>query len=354
MKKAMKAPRRAISRGRVQPRRAGLSARRTEMSHPVATRPLWMQRVSGSYNFFYFHDGNKNVSDLVSYQSARGVPAHYEYAPFGAITAATTNTAFTAFNVAEVNPYRFSSEYADDAFGLVYYNYRHYNPCVGRWLNCDPIEEEGGENLYTFCGNNPVLYVDVNGEFFLVDTLVMGALGGVIGGVSAALTGGDIGAGIAGGFISGACISICPAAAAECGAAGGAVAGFISGVRGANKAKLCGAKWHLHVAGSVVIGTVLGKYSGKLSSQLSDGLSQAAGGILTSTTTRTSSFSVSLSVVGPDIVTSISCGVTSTAAETVFLTTPEAAKKAIDEIGNGYNKTIERIDMEFEASGQFK
>ena len=119
MKKAMKAPRRAIPRGRVQPRRAGLSARRTEMSHPVATRPLWMQRVSGSYNFFYFHDGNKNVSDLVSYQSARGVPAHYEYAPFGAVTAATTNTAFTAFNAASTNPYRFSSEYANDALDLV-------------------------------------------------------------------------------------------------------------------------------------------------------------------------------------------------------------------------------------------
>ena len=69
-------------------------------SEPVATRALWMQRVSGSYSFFYFHDGNKNVSDNVSYQSARGVPAHYEYAPFGALTAATTNTAFTTFNVA--------------------------------------------------------------------------------------------------------------------------------------------------------------------------------------------------------------------------------------------------------------
>ena len=136
-------------------------------TEPVATRPLWMQRVSGTYNFFYFHDGNKNVSDLVSYQSARGVPAHYEYAPFGAVTAATTNTAFTAFNVADTNPYRFSSEYADDAFGLVYYNYRHYNPCVGRWLNCDPIEEEGGENLYAFCENNSVSYFDnVGTEIF--------------------------------------------------------------------------------------------------------------------------------------------------------------------------------------------
>ena len=26
-------------------------------TEPVATRPIWMQRVSGTYNFFCFHDG---------------------------------------------------------------------------------------------------------------------------------------------------------------------------------------------------------------------------------------------------------------------------------------------------------
>ena len=137
---AKQASRMAARHGGIQPRCAGLSPRRTEMPRPVVTRPLWMQRVSGSYNFFYFHDGNKNVSDLVSYQSARGVPAHYEYASFGAVTEATTNTVFTAFNVSEVNPYRFSSEYADDALGLVYYNYRHYEPVMGRWLSRDYVE----------------------------------------------------------------------------------------------------------------------------------------------------------------------------------------------------------------------
>ena len=50
------------------------------------------------------------------------------YSSIGALTAAATNTAFTAFNVAATNPFRFSSEYAVDALGLVYYNYRHYEP----------------------------------------------------------------------------------------------------------------------------------------------------------------------------------------------------------------------------------
>ena len=132
-------------------------------SEPVATRPLWMQRVSGTYNFFYFHDGNKNVSELVSYQAARGVPAHYEYAPFGAVTAVVTNTAITAFNVAATNPYRFSSEYADDALGLVYYNYRHYEPMMGRWLSRDPREERIMHGLYDYCANNSITAVDCLG-----------------------------------------------------------------------------------------------------------------------------------------------------------------------------------------------
>ena len=131
-------------------------------TEPVATRPLVLQR-QGGWNFFYTHDGNKNVSDVVSFQQARGVPAHYEYAPFGAVTAATTNTAFTAFNVAETNPYRFSSEYADDTLGLVYYNYRHYNPVDGRWLRRDCLEESIGFGLYLYINNQSGLYYDVLG-----------------------------------------------------------------------------------------------------------------------------------------------------------------------------------------------
>ena len=130
-------------------------------SEPVATRPLWMQRVSGTYNFFYFHDGNKNVSDVVSFQQARGVPAHYEYAPFGAVTAVVTNTAITTFNVAATNPYRFSSEYADDALGLVYYNYRHYEPVMGRWLSRDPLDSivmSTSLSMYCFIDNDCCSY----------------------------------------------------------------------------------------------------------------------------------------------------------------------------------------------------
>jgi RHS repeat-associated protein len=44
--------------------------------------------------------------------------------------------------------------------GLYLTKYRFYDPQTGRWLSRDPIEEEGGFNLYGYVGGNPVSFVD--------------------------------------------------------------------------------------------------------------------------------------------------------------------------------------------------
>ena len=48
-------------------------------TEPIATRPLVFLPASGEIAY-YFHDGNKNVSDLVD---IHGNVAHYDYTPFG-------------------------------------------------------------------------------------------------------------------------------------------------------------------------------------------------------------------------------------------------------------------------------
>ena len=78
------------------------------------------------------------------------IVAHYEYSPFGSLTKVSGD-------YADNNPFRFSSEYFDEETALVYYNYRYYNPELGRWISRDPIEEQGGFNLYCIIGNNPLL-----------------------------------------------------------------------------------------------------------------------------------------------------------------------------------------------------
>ena len=47
---------------------------------------------------------------------------------------------------------------------VAYYGYRYYDPKTGKWPSRDPIEEEGGMNLYGFVGNDGVNKWDVLGE----------------------------------------------------------------------------------------------------------------------------------------------------------------------------------------------
>ena len=46
---------------------------------------------------------------------------------------------------------------------VMYYGYRFYDPETGRWPSRDPIEEEGGVNLYGFVGNDGVNRWDLLG-----------------------------------------------------------------------------------------------------------------------------------------------------------------------------------------------
>ena len=108
-------------------------------TEPVATRPLCFRQY-GQRSAFLMHDGNKNVTDVVTVGPFNEPVAHYDYAPFGAPSATGPR--------APDNPFRFSSEFHDPTLALVYYNYRHYNPKDARWLGRDPIEEEGCNNLY--------------------------------------------------------------------------------------------------------------------------------------------------------------------------------------------------------------
>ncbi len=48
----------------------------------------------------------------------------------------------------------------DAKTGLYYFRARWYSPETGRWLSKDPIGISGGLNLYAFCGNNPVNFID--------------------------------------------------------------------------------------------------------------------------------------------------------------------------------------------------
>lgn len=53
---------------------------------------------------------------------------------------------------------------ADCETWVCFYGTRYYSPSQGRFINRDPIEEEGGLNLYAFCANNGVNSYDFLGN----------------------------------------------------------------------------------------------------------------------------------------------------------------------------------------------
>ena len=128
-------------------------------TEPTATRILmmtcWQENgIKVKEHLYFMHDALKNVTSIFDGQQTRR--ARYEYAPFGSLLTAKED-------MAQENKFRFSCEYADDELGLVYYNYRHLNPTDGRWINRDPIQEQGGWNLYSFINNSINIEADLLG-----------------------------------------------------------------------------------------------------------------------------------------------------------------------------------------------
>jgi len=61
------------------------------------------------------------------------------------------------------NPYYFTGRRLDGETTNYYYRTRYYSWRIGRFLSVDPIGYYESMNLYQYCGNNPVNYIDPYG-----------------------------------------------------------------------------------------------------------------------------------------------------------------------------------------------
>lgn len=90
--------------------------------------------------------------------------AKYSYDAYGKF-----NIIMNVNNIANINPIRYRSYYYDKETGLYYLNSRYYDPDTMRFISIDDIsyleyDVLGGLNLWTYCNNNPIMYVDPDGN----------------------------------------------------------------------------------------------------------------------------------------------------------------------------------------------
>ncbi|MBR8091543.1 Ig-like domain-containing protein [Burkholderia cenocepacia] len=164
----------------------------------------------------------------------------YAYEPYGKSSA----TGETSSNSAQYTGRE------NDGTGLFYYRARYYQPVLGRFLSEDPIDLNGGANLYAYVGGNPSSYIDPYGKFIfnLGAAGVGAAIGGIAGGLTAYLQGGsfsDIAVStIAGGLVGGLSgltlgASEALATGAISSAAGNAAGQWLTGNHGIDPGQVC-------------------------------------------------------------------------------------------------------------------
>lgn len=73
---------------------------------------------------------------------------------------------------------------------MYYCKSRYYDPSICRWISIDDfsnldLETASGLNLWCYCGNNPIINCDPNGQFFILTSLLISV---AIGALAAALS----------------------------------------------------------------------------------------------------------------------------------------------------------------------
>ena len=117
----------------------------------------------------------KNLQgDVIGILDSKGeAVGYYFYDVWGNIAKVYSNSNWDEVSdpehIALRNPFRYRGYMYDEESGLYYLQSRYYDPVTGRFVNADGFVSTGqglmGNNMFAYCNDNPVMFVDPTGRF---------------------------------------------------------------------------------------------------------------------------------------------------------------------------------------------
>jgi len=119
---------------------------------------LRVAKVTPPSTHYYYHKDHLSSSSAITDDNG-AVIEMTEYRPFGD----ERDHAGTV-----VSDYKFTDQELDTETGLYNYDARHYDAVIGRFISADPtisaVYDPQSLNRYSYCLNNPLIYVDPDGQ----------------------------------------------------------------------------------------------------------------------------------------------------------------------------------------------
>ena len=140
---------------------SGSTTRTLDFRYDNVGYPYALIYNNGSSTATYYYITNLQGDVMYLVDSNGNQVAAYTYDPYGKILSATGT-------MAEINPLRYRGYYYDSETGFYYLQSRYYDPNTCRFINADSYASTGqsylGYNMFAYCGNNPINFIDYAGE----------------------------------------------------------------------------------------------------------------------------------------------------------------------------------------------
>lgn len=164
----------------------------TDASNTITAEYTWdtngnpVTFTKNGATYYYHTNAHGDVLGLID--SSGTIVATYEYDAWG-------NIIGQLGTMASANPHRYAGYRYDEVTGLYYLMARYYDAAIGRFITRDPFhgisENPLTLNQYSYANGNPILYVDVSGNFAIgvnfaasaINVLLGLAVGGGVGAI---------------------------------------------------------------------------------------------------------------------------------------------------------------------------